>query len=299
MHSSDRRMRRPGTSCRLLALIGTLVLLCSLVVHASDVSDLVAQADTAYDRWDGPFDFDAYETDLMLALGLYGQALPLVPETDIQTRAHVLFRLAFGYHDYTVYFDKRTEFGWRAREQVLEISYDYALERLRLDPAFHTEEKQDLLAALRISNDADALFIYGNAYGEWLNYHPLEALDGGVHCVLAAFERTLELDETYFKGGAHFALAALISQAFFLIPYDFHDAEPHYQRALEMNPDNIEALNSYAMDYAARSWNVPLELELLDQAEERAESPDFAGYDPLYDHVAILELYEILERHSR
>lgn len=301
MHSRSREERAHRMRLAAgLAALGMILLACSWVAFGSELSDLLAQAEAVYDRWSGPFDFTAYESELSHALGLWGQALPLIPETDIQTRAHVLHRLAFGYHDYHVYFSETTYSGWTSRERLLEISFKYALDRLRLDPDFcAAEEAEGITAALRGSNDAPALFAYGNSYGKWLSHHPREGLLGGVERVLAAFERTLEVDETYFRGGAHFALAALIAQAFFLIPYDFHDAEPLYERALEVNPDNVEALTSYALDYAAAAWNVTLQLELLDRAVERAESPDFVGYDPLYDYLAIRALYEYVDKLNR
>lgn len=47
----------------------------------------------------GGFSLDSYEPDLREAISAYEQALGLIPEEEVQTRAYVLDRLAQGYFE--------------------------------------------------------------------------------------------------------------------------------------------------------------------------------------------------------
>jgi len=279
-----------------IGVIAIVAVSANVALATDEVSDLLAQAEAAYDRWSGPFDFEAYESKLMLALGLWGQALPLIPETDVQTRAHVLGRLATGYREYRVYFDRATESGSDTRKSLAEISASYALARLRADPVFREIETADgLIAAIQASNDIEGVYDYGDFYGNWMNYDYVAALQGGVEQVAAAFERVIELDETFRNGEAHYALGALTAQAFFLLGRKFEEAVPHYERAIELNPYNLWAMISYAEDYAARAWNIPLRKEILELALERAQSPECPPGDPLYQNDMVARIQELLD----
>ena len=280
----------------LVVSILVAVAACSCVTLASEVSDLIAQAEASYDRWNGPFDHDAYESRLMMALGLWGQVLPMIPETEVQTRAFVLGRLSTGYREFRVYFDRETPQGRETRKSLAKLSADYALDRLRADPDFRTIEATDgLVVAIGAATDIEGIYNYGDYYGQWLNHDFAAALQGGVDQVAAAFERVIELDETYREGEAHYALGALIAQAFFLLGRDFHDAVPHYERAIELNPYNLWAMISYAEDYAARAWNIPLRIEILELALERAQDPECPPDDPLYQSDMVARIQELLD----
>jgi len=201
----------------------------ALDLAAQEPSELIAAAEAEFDRWGGDrFDFDAYEGRLRRAIDLWEEALLSIPPDRIQTRAHVLNRLAQGYFELAE--------GYLETNEEMDEAYgkgkDYALESLRLDPEFvRIEGEEGRRAALSAATDIAALFWYGNDLGSWLNYHQLTALTGGVGDVLASFERTVELDEGYDGGGPHRALAAFLAQVPGFLGGDLDRSKEHFERA--------------------------------------------------------------------
>ncbi|MFQ6089858.1 MAG: hypothetical protein ACE5LD_00245 [Candidatus Bipolaricaulia bacterium] len=79
-------MKRYSTASLLISLS---ILLALSALHGradQDPAVLIAQAEQLFDRWDGEgFDFAAYEGRLRQAIGLWEEALPLIPADQIQT----------------------------------------------------------------------------------------------------------------------------------------------------------------------------------------------------------------------
>ena len=67
--------------------------------EAEQAVGLIAEADATFDRWNGPFDFDAYRARLETSIALWEEALPLIPDQDLAVRAHTLTRLAQAYFE--------------------------------------------------------------------------------------------------------------------------------------------------------------------------------------------------------
>ncbi len=251
---------------------------------APDVRALIAEADAAFDRWAGPFEFAAYRERLETAVALWERALPLIPEDDPASRAQVLDRLAEAYFELGEAYLVEPA----AREEAYGKGKDYALASLRLDPLFgETEESRGFRAALRSASDVAAIFWYGNTLGVWLNYHQITAIFGGVLDVLASYERSIELDETYFGGAPHRSMAALIAQAYFVIGKSRHDSVLHYERAMEIDPAYLESYVNYAEHYAGPVGEDALYDELLATAMTLAEDPQVMAAWPLYNELAI------------
>jgi len=146
--------------------------------------ELLARADALYNRWQGSFEFSAYEGRLREAIRLWEAALPYL--SDAEKRREVLVKLSRAYFELAE--------GYLVEKPQKEGAYgkgkDYGLSALRLDPEFaEVEAREGFRAALRKSTDVEALFWYGNNLGRWLSYHYWEALVGGTRDVLAAFER--------------------------------------------------------------------------------------------------------------
>jgi tetratricopeptide (TPR) repeat protein len=244
----------------------------------------IAEADRLFDRWSTPFDFESYEDQLRGAIALWEEALPGLPETNVQSRSHVLNRLAQAYFELGEGYLSDAS----GKEDAYEAGKNAALASMRLHPTFDaTEAESGFRAALRSATDVAAIFWYGNTLGQWLNYHQLTAIMGGVRDVAASFERSLELDETYDGGGPHRALAALLSQAHFVIGRDREDAVYHFERCIELAPNHLEAYVSYAEFYARPTGDIALFDELLQVALAKALDPSIIATFPFYNQLSI------------
>jgi tetratricopeptide (TPR) repeat protein len=245
----------------------------------------IAEADRLFDRWSMPFDFEAYEASLRGAIALWEEALPGLPEANVQSRSHVLNRLAQAYFELGEgYLSDASE-----KEEAYEAGKDAALASMRLDPTFDATEASDgFRAALLSATDVAAIFWYGNALGQWLNYNVFTAVVmGGVRDVAASFERSIELDETYDGAGPHRAMAALLSQAHFLIGRDRQDAVDHFERCIELAANHLEAYVSYAEFYARPTGDVALFDALIVGVLEKAMEPTIMAAFPFYNKLSI------------
>ena len=267
----------------LIAPIGT-------VVHGQDATALIGKADRAYDRTGGSFDFTLYEIDLRQAITLWEEALPLIPDDQVQTKAHALNRLAQGCFELAA--------GYLTTVEEKETSYgkgkDYALESLRLDPDFvATEDVDGFRAALRLARDVEAIFWYGNDLGSHLNYHPLTAISGGMTDVLASFERSIDLDRNYDGGGPDRALAAFLAQVPSILGGDLEQARVHFESALEIDPDYLENYVNYAEYYAKpkEDWN--LFESLLTIALDKGEDLGVMSKWPFYNTLSLERAKEL------
>jgi len=272
-------MRRLVLACALAGIGWTACL-----AQNSDVVALLAEAETAYDRWSAPFDFAAYEASLRRAIDLWEEALNALGEGDAEARIRILDLLSQAYFELaTGYLD---ESG--AREAAFEAGKDAALASLTLDPAFVTAREQDgFRAALRAASDVAAIFWYGNNLGQWLDYHRFTAFFGGVRDVQAAFERAIELDPTYDGGGPHRSLGAFLAQAYFLVGRSRKDAVVSFERSIELDPTYLENLVNYAEYYARPVGDDALFKELIATVLEAAEDPDVVSAHPFYNELAI------------
>ncbi|MGQ9733575.1 MAG: TRAP transporter TatT component family protein [Candidatus Bipolaricaulia bacterium] len=274
----------PPLLCAILSAL--LVLQSGLAqaqAQAQDPEALIAEADALYDRWSGPFDFAAYEGRLRRALELWEMALPLVPADQVETKAHVLDRLAQAYFELAEgYITKYAE-----REPAYEKGKDYALASLRLDPDFVRTEKESFRAALRGAKAIAALFWYGNNLGRWLNYHAMTALTGGTLDVRAAFERSVELDEAYDGGGPHRALAAFLAQVPSFLGGDLEGSKAHFERSIELDGEYLENYVNYAEFYAKAKKDWGLFCSLLKATLTKAQDPAVMAKWPFYNKLAV------------
>jgi tetratricopeptide (TPR) repeat protein len=287
---APRGIRRLLELVRLVVLTAMIALTGSVLGLAADVNTFLAEAEAAYDRWTEPFDFVAYEASLRRAIDLWEQALELLPEGDVPTRIHVLNSLSQATFELAVgYLSEPTE-----KEAALEEGKEGALSALELDPTFMAVREQDgFRAALRAANDIAAIFWYGNNLGQWLDYHQITAVFGGVRDVHASFERAIELDEAYGGGGPHRSMAALLAQAYFLVGRSRVDAVVHFERSIELDPTYLENYVNYAEYYALPTGDNALFDELISTVLEAAEDPAIVGVHPFYNALAIERAREL------
>lgn len=278
-------MKECSAAFLLISLGILLALLAPNGWAARDPAALIAEAEELFDRWDGEeFDFAAYEGRLRRAIGLWEEALPLIPPDRAQTKAHVLNRLAQGYFELAE--------GYLTTNEEMDKAYgkgkDYALESLRLDPHFvRIEEEEGHRAALAAAGDVAAIFWYGNNLGRWLNYHQMTALTGGVKDVLASFERAVELDEAYLGGVPHRALAAFLAQVPRFLGGDLEGSKEHFARSIEIDGDYLENYVNYAEYYAKPKRDWDLFCGLLRTALDKAEDPAVMAKWPFYNKLSL------------
>jgi len=259
---------------------------------ATDPGNLIEEADRRFDRWSEPFDFDAYEARLLGAIELWEEALGVLPTENVQSRSYVLNRLAQAYFELGVGYLTSS----REKETAFEQGKDAALTSLRLDPAFgETKEASGFRAALRGASDVAAIFWYGNTFGQWLNYHKMTAILGGVRDVAASFERALELDETLDGAGPYRALGSLYAQAHFVVGAAREDAVSHFERCIELAPDHLEAYVSYAEQYARPAGDEALFDALIATVLEKAADPAVMAAYPFYNTLAVKRARELDE----
>jgi len=269
----------------LLISSGILLALFSPQGRADqDPAALIVQANQLFDRWSGEFDFAAYEGRLRQAIGLWEEALPLIPAAQVQTEAHVLNQLAQGYFELAD--------GYLTTNKEMDKAYgkgkDFALESLRLDPDFvRIEQQKGHRAALSSAEAVAAIFWYGNDLGSWLNYHQLTALTGGVRDVLASFSRAVELDERYLGGGPQRALAAFLAQVPGFLGGNLEGSREHFERSIELDGDYLENYINYAEYYAKPKRDWDLFCSLLRTALDKAEEPVVMAKWPFYNKLSL------------
>lgn len=246
------------------------------------VEELLSHAEALYDRWHGEFDFSSYEGRLREAIQLWEEALPALSQPG--DRHPVLVKLSRAWFELAEgYLLEKGE-----REKAYAKGKDYALEALRLDPAFlEVEKREGFRAALQKSTDLEALFWYGNNLGRWLGFHYWEALTGGTRDVLAAFGRCVELDESYWAGGPRRALANFLAQTPGFLGGDFQRAKAEFQRALELAPDFLQNYVDYAEHWAQKAGDNALFCGLLREALTRGADPKVFGAWPFYNTLAL------------
>ena len=277
---------------RRLAVLAMLIMVVSVPVIAQSAS-LIASADASFDRWSGSFSFSSYETQLRQAIVLYEHALPDVSPDALQTRSHVLDRLAQAYFELgMVYLTNRDE-----QEKAYSKGKDFALASLRLDPAFVEAEKDGFRVALHSASDVRAVFWYGNNLGRYLNFHPLTALSGGMKDVQAAFERAIELDPTYLGGGPWRSLGSFLAQVPAFMGGDKDRARAALESAVQIDPSFIENYVDIA-DYVARpakdwaSFCNEINAALAVEADEGK-----VAKWPLYNALALQRAHDLAEDH--
>lgn len=279
-------IRSAGATASVLAALLAVGVLC-VRAEEPDVEALLAEAEAAFDRWSGPFDFDAYEASLHEAISLWEEALPLLPDEDTATRIRVLNRLSQAWFELATAYQPDA----RDREATFERARDAGLTALELDPAFVAAREADgFRAALRAATDVETIFWYGNTLGSWLDFHRARAIFGGVRDVGASFERSIELDETYDGGGPHRAMGIFVAQAHFLVGRSRDDAVEHFARSIEIDPTYLENYVNYA-EYYARGTDDDLFDRLIEAVLNAADDPLIVATHPLYNHLASGHVY--------
>jgi len=274
---------------RTVCAVAVAVLGVGLGVGARPTpTELLAEGDALYDRWQGEFEFVAYEARLRGAIGKWEQALAALPADEAETRRQVLVSLARAYFELAEAYLAEPD-----RRPVYAKGEAAALGALRLEPEFvRVEAAHGFRAALEAASDVGAVFWYGNNLGRLLRYDYGRAIFGGTRDVAAAFARAVELDEGYWGGGPHRALANFLSQTPGFLGGDQVQAAVHFARAIELDPAFLQNYVDQAEFHAQprREWDAFC--QLLTAALAQGEEP---ARWPLYNHLALIRARSLRE----
>ena len=264
-------------------VLGTCIVIGLSLGAVGQMDELIEAADTAFDRWDNTFVYEAYRERLEEAIAGYETALALIPQDAVPTRAYVLNRLAEACfelgHGYLT--DRREQ------EPIFSKGRDCALASLRLDPEFRRVEKDSFRAALSSANDVAALFWYGNNLGRYLESHMLTAIMGGMNDVRAAFTRAVELDEAYIGGGPWRALGSFLAQVPSTLGGDLEQARSAFERAIELGPHFVENRIDLAEDVLKKKKEWDHFCTQVHMVLDLGSDPDVMAQWPLYNILAL------------
>jgi len=142
-----------------------------------------------------------------------------------------------------------------------------------------------------------AIFWYGNNLGRYLNFHPLNAVSGGMKDVQASFERALELDSTYLGGGPWRALGSFLAQVPPFMGGDTVQARAAFENAIAAAPQFLE---NYVddVDYIAKpaqDWD-RFCTEIGVTLDKGSDQRTMAAW-PLYNALALKRAQDLAADH--
>jgi len=188
--------------------VSRLFICCSLAVSAlvaaipaaaQTPGELILQAEAVYPT--------RYVQETMIELvALYESVLPDLDSLSTQSQAFVLNRLSQLDYELAMF----TVGDVPEDEALFAAGKEYGLQSLRLNPEYAARESRGLENALTYVTDVAALHWTANNWGKWCGMHPFEALAGQQSWVLALFERSVELDPTYWGASSASALGSLL-----------------------------------------------------------------------------------------
>ena len=211
----------------------------------------------------------------------------------------LLFFAAQGYTSYALGFveDESVE---RARMFYLR-GREYGLRLLQRNRTFTDAIQKSLAeftAALQTFKSADvpALFWAANAWGNWINISMTDP-DAivGLPKVEAMMRRVIELDESYFYGGAHLFLGTILIVKPMMMGGNPEKSKAHFERCFEFAGD--EFLLPYAY-YAQFYAPLTLDEALFDKTVEKVlnTSPDILPEQRLPNAIARAKVQRLVAK---
>lgn len=244
---------------------------------APTAAELLIQADALYPL--------RYEPETLQAtIGLYEEALALDPENP-----EILGRLAQAWYEWGILmgegetaFRRAADLGFRA----------LGLEGLQAAQQLSGDGFRAFLAGV---DDPAALLWAADSWGQILGKQSPFAAFGSVPKIRAMYERLIEVDESYFGGGGHRSLGALLANlhanlfARLIFGAELSEARLHFERLLEIAPGYLTNYVVYAREYAMRTGDRELFEGLLRHV---LVAP--IGDWPFWNRMAKLEAEELL-----
>ena len=198
------------------------------------------------------------ETDLELARASIPANLKMIEALLLADPDSTAYRVqaAMGFYGYALGFveaddrDRAAALYLRARDHA-----QVALDREKVTPAMLTGNAAELERALaRLDARAvPALFWTASTWGKWIELQ----LDDPARLaelprVEALMQRALALDETYYHGGAHVFFGVYYGGRAPMFGGDFARAARHFDRAAELNQNQLLLVEVYRARYLLR-----------------------------------------------
>ncbi|MEN8206529.1 MAG: TRAP transporter TatT component family protein [Pseudomonadota bacterium] len=161
---------------------------------------------------------DPENIDLLLfaAQGFYGYSYGFI-ETEDPARAGALYRRCYSYA-------RRT----------------FSLRGFDIDPETASSDDLQATVASAGKGDVPALFWTASCLGKWadMNRDNIAGV-AGLSNVAILMQRVIELDDSYYYGAAHLFFGVYYGGLSPMFGGDYALAEQHFQRAAEINHDNL------------------------------------------------------------
>ena len=234
-----------------------LISLAALLLPACSTSQLVARG--ASPLIDNGVTAMNRETDLKLAQASMPANLKMIETLLLADPGNTAYQVqaAMGFYGYTLAFvepagdpDRAADLYQRARAHAL-----IALEHAGMSQAALTGSAAEFDQALAtLDTDAvPALFWTASSWGKWIELQ----LDDPARLaelprVEAMMQRVLELDETYYYGGAHLFFGAYYGGRAPMFGGDFARAAKHFDRAAAINRNQLLLVEVYRARYLLR-----------------------------------------------
>ena len=234
-----------------------LISLAALLLPACSTSQLVARG--ASPLIDNGVTAMNRETDLKLAQASMPANLKMIETLLLADPGNTAYQVqaAMGFYGYTLAFvepagdpDRAADLYQRARAHAL-----IALEHAGMSQAALTDSAAEFDQALAtLDTDAvPALFWTASSWGKWIELQ----LDDPARLaelprVEAMMQRVLELDETYYYGGAHLFFGAYYGGRAPMFGGDFARAAKHFDRAAAINRNQLLLVEVYRARYLLR-----------------------------------------------
>lgn len=250
----SRTDERQYTTHKVVALPG-LLLIVSLL-SACSMGQMVVRSSAAI--LDSGIDAMNRETDLQLARDAMPANIKLIEGMLIEDPGNKELRLyaAQGFYGYSYGFIEDED---RARAGLLyRRCYTHALTVLAqsgmpLDPE-HTSAEELATAVGRLDRSAvPALFWTASCLGKWidLNRDSVRSIAGFSNAA-ALMQGVLDLDETYYHGGAHIFFGVFYGGRSPMLGGDFARAEKHFRRAAQINEQKLLLVDLLKAEYMHR-----------------------------------------------
>lgn len=217
------------------------------------------------------------ETDLELAEHAIASDLKLLEgilKSDPENEKY-LFMASQGFAAYALGFVE-DENPQRAKQLYLR-GRDYGLKILRKNKPFRQAEDQELEIFTQSlkkldKKDVPALFWTANNWGNFINLSmndPIALAD--LPRVQAMMERVIELDDSYFFGGAHLFLGTLLAVRPPILGGDMKKAKAHFDRCFELSQGKFLLPSIYfARYYLTREFD---EVQFREMLQKVLDAP--------------------------
>jgi TRAP transporter T-component len=249
-----RRGKPPINHRRLLQIPG--IVLTAALLSACSVGQMVVRGSQTI--LDSGVDSMNRETDLELARAAMPANLKLIEGMLLEDpqNGELLLYAAQGFYGYSYGFIE-LEDSERA-QQLYRRCYNYALTALELDglgldPETASVDELEAATAKLGKSAVPALFWSASCLAKWIDLNRDDVTSiANLASAATLMGRVLELDDSYYYGGAHLFFGVYYGGRAPMFGGDFRLAEEHFRRAGEINQGKLLLVDLLQAEYLYR-----------------------------------------------